>query len=411
MRFIGFKTLFFQIKPKKMQLKSLIHKKYILYGFSIVFTRGFEMLVLLYAADYLSKSNYGNLEFYKKVIEVGSSFLAFGLPALIVSYTTNKQNKNYFYLLSVVFAIVLSVIVAPVLGALQLLILWVPLLFYALYFTGGITQNYLLVRRNSNVVSLYKILVSILFYSLVFMGIRYYMVSEYAFVYPAYFLIIPGIILSFWLFYKEQIYWHQLKRYGRLFVNLLPSSLTLVVSNFANLMFLYTDIFIIKILSEQSNIDIADYSFSLNIANMLLLVPVTLVQVDIEKLKQSPKEVSILFRKILILVFVASLFLAIFYKYFTGLVFTKFIDTYWLFIIILVAKIFQSFAPVFGTYLAIKRKYVLNLKINLFVLALNVVLSYILFYRFGLYGVAFASLLSLAVRFVLFALVSKKYIY
>ncbi len=392
-----------------MQLKELIHKKYILYGFSIVFTRGLEMLVLFFAADYLSKSDYGNLEYYKKFIEVISSFLAFGLPALIVSYTTNKQNKNYFYALSVFFTIILSLIAAPVLGIFHLIILLIPLLFYALYFTGGITQSYLLVRRNSNMVSLYKILVSVLFYSLVFVGIRYFSVSKYGFVYPAYLLIIPGFLLSFWLFYKEQIRWHRLKRYGRLFVRLLPNSQTLAVSNFANLMFLYTDIFIIKLLSAHPNLDIADYSFSLNIANILLLIPITLVQVDIEKIKKSVKEVPVLFRKIVILMLIASVFIAIFYIYFISLFFTKFIDTYWLFIIILLAKIFQGFTSVFGNYLAVKRHYILNLKINLSVLTLNIILNYILFYQFGLYGVAFASLLSLFVRFALFALAYQKH--
>ena len=384
-----------------MQLKELIHKKYIFYGLSIILTRGLEMLVLFFAADYLSKQDYGSLEYYKKIIEVGSSFLAFGLPALIVSYTTNKQNKNYFYALSVVFAFVVSLIVAPVLGVLHLLILWVPLLFYALYFTGGITQNYLLVRRNSNVVSVYKILVSVLFYALVFIGVRYYAVTKYGFVYPAYFLIVPGLLWSFWLFYKEHIRWNALKRYGRLFFKLLPSSLTLVVSNFANLMFLYTDIFIINLLSTQPKIDIADYSFSLNIANLLLLIPLTLVQVDVEKMKKSVKEVPVLFRKIVILVLTASLFLVVFYKYFTAWYFTKFAGTFVLFLIILAAKVFQAFSPVFGTYMAIRRQYTLNLKINLFVLALNIVLSYLLFNRFGLYGVAYASLLSLLIRFII----------
>ena len=392
-----------------MQLKELIQKKYIYYGLSIIFTRGLEMLVLFFAADYLSKQDYGSLEYYKKIIEVGSSFLAFGLPALIVSYTTNKQNKNYFYALSLVFAFVVSLIVAVVLGVLYLMILWVPLLFYALYFTGGITQSYLLVRRNSNVVSVYKILVSVLFYGLVFTGIRYYSVTKYGFVYPAYFLIIPGLLWSFWLLYKEQIHWNGLKRYGRLFIKLLPSSLTLVVSNFANLMFLYTDIFIINLLSAQPKIDIADYSFSLNVANMLLLVPVTLVQVDVEKMKKSAKEVPLLFRKIVILVLTASLFLVVFYKYFTAWYFTKFTDTFTLFIIILAAKIFQAFSPVFGTYMAIKRQYTLNLKINLFVLALNIILSYLLFQKYGLYGVALASALSLGLRFILFTLAYQKY--
>ena len=394
-----------------MKLNQLIQKKYIYYGLSIIFTRGLEMIVLFFAADYLSKQDYGSLEYYKKFIELGSSFLAFGLPGLIVSYTTNKQNKTYFYALSVLFAVLVSLIVAPVLSGFHLLILWIPLLFYALYFAGGITQNYLLVRKNSNVVSLYKIFVSVLYYSLVYVAIRYFQVSGYAFVYPAYVLILPGFMLSIWLLAKEQIKFRLLKKYVRLFIKLLPNSLTLVVGNFVNLMFLYADIFIVNVLSSQPKIDIANYSFSLNIAHTLLLIPITLVQVDIEKMKKSTKEVPVLFRKIVILMLTLSLVLIVFYKYFTGLFFVKFIDTYWLFIVILIAKLFQGFSSVFGNYLVIKRQFKLNMKINLFTLALNIVLSYLLFDLYGLYGVAFASLVSLSGRFfILRKIVKTKYL-
>lgn len=50
-------------------------------------------------------------------------------------------------------------------------------------------------------------------------------------------------------------------------------------------MFMYSDIFVITLLSTQVNKEIADYSFPLNIANALLIIPFTLVQVDIEKIK------------------------------------------------------------------------------------------------------------------------------
>ena len=141
------------------------------------------------------------------------------------------------------------------------------------------------------------------------------------------------------------------------------------------------------------------------------MIPLTLVQVDVEKMKKSVKEVPLLFRKIVILVLTASLFLLVFYKYFTAWYFTKFAGTFGLFLIILVAKVFQAFSPVFGTYMAIKRQYTLNLKINLFVLALNIILSYLLFNRFGLYGVAYASLLSLLIRFIILRkIVKTKYL-
>ncbi|HFX17767.1 MAG TPA: hypothetical protein ENK64_01325, partial [Flavobacteriales bacterium] len=307
-----------------MKLRDLISPKYILYGLSIVLTRGLELLVLFFAAHYLSKSAYGNLEYYKKVIEVGSSFLAFGLPALLVSYTTNKQNKNYFYLLSILFTLGLAILILPILYVLKLQILLIPLLFYAWFFIGSLTQGYILVRWNSNWVAIYKIVISILFYGLVYLLIRYYQVSAFAYVYPAYMLFFPAVLFMLWLIYKAKIKLRLLTKYARLFFKLLPSSSTLVVSNFANLMFLYTDIFIIKFLSQNPSVEIADYSFALNIANMLLLIPVTLVQVDIEKLKKSAKEVSLLFKKILSLVFIGVIGLLTIYIYLTPIYFSKY---------------------------------------------------------------------------------------
>src|SRR5690606_41513439 len=87
-------------------LKSLIDKKYIYYGGSIVLSRGLEYFVLFFAAGYLAKEAYGQLEFYKKIMEEGSSDLAFGFPALILSYTKSKESKIYFYLLSISFVLV-----------------------------------------------------------------------------------------------------------------------------------------------------------------------------------------------------------------------------------------------------------------------------------------------------------------
>jgi len=394
-----------------MKLREIINKKYLLYGASIILTRGLELSVLFFAAHFLSKAAYGNLEYYKKVIEVGSSFLAFGLPALIVSYTTNKQNKNYFYVLSVLFSSSLALVTGLFLYFFHRQILLFPLWFYAVFFIGSITQNYILVRWNSNLVSIYKIIISLIFYSLVYVFVRYYQVSAYAYVYPAYILCLPAVLFLIWLIYKERIKLRLLKKYTRLFFRLLPSSLTLVVSNFANLMFLYTDIFIIKFLSQNPSIEIADYSFALNIANILILIPLTLVQVDVEKLKQSVKEVPVLFKKISVLVFLGAAALLITYKFFVPVFFSKYGNTFLLFGIILAAKVFQSLSPVFGMYLSIRREYFLNLKINIAVLVLNIILNLLLYKSMGLYGVALASLISLFVRFIILRnIVVKKYL-
>ena len=393
-----------------MKINDIINKRYILYGISIILTRGLELSVLFFAAHFLSKAAYGNLEYYKKIIEVGSSFLAFGLPALILSYTTNKQNKNYFYVLSVLFSSAFALLIAIFLYFFHQQILLIPLLFYAVFFIGGITQNYILVRWNSNLVSIYKIIISLLFYGLVYVLIRYYQVSAYAYVYPAYVLLLPAVLFVIWLIYNEYIKLRILKKYARLFFRLLPSSLTLVVSNFANLMFLYTDIFIIKFLSQNPSVEIADYSFGLNIANILLIIPVTLVQVDVEKLKLDNLYLKILVKKILLLISLASLVLIIFYFVITQNFYTKFQNTLILFLIILFAKIFQSLTIAEGTSFLIQKKYSENLLINLSALSLNIFLSYLLYAKFGLYGVAIASVISLSLRFLVLLKLNRKII-
>ena len=391
-------------------LKKLFYKKYLLYGSSIIFTRGFEYLVLFYAANHFDKTAYGNLEFYKKIIELGASFLAFGFPALILSYTTNRQNKDYFFVLSTLFSTVFAIIIFPVLYFLNMTILLIPLLFYAVFFSGGIVQNYLLVRYNSNLVSAYKIVTAVIFYSLVFLAIYELAYDKYAFVFPAYFLfpVFSGIFLFY--LYRLKLSKTKLTRYYGLFKHLLGSSMTLVVNNFAGLMFLYTDILIIKILSNQAEIDIANYSFSLNVANALMLIPLTLVQVDVEKLKKSTTEIKILFKKIIILISLASLFLIVGYWGLINRFFIKYQDTFYLFLIILGAKYFQALSPLYGTFIAIKRKFRTNLNINLFALVFNIVFSYILYHFYGLYGIALSSLISLLIRYWLFRFYTYKLI-
>ena len=110
---------------------------------------------------------------------------------------------------------------------------------------------------------------------------------------------------------KANIEFTKLRKYWKLFKKLLLNSFTLVVSNFANLMFLYTDIFVIKLLSEQANSEIADFSFALNVASVLLLISMTLIQVDIEKLKNKASYFKILNKKIVISTFLLSLSLIV----------------------------------------------------------------------------------------------------
>ncbi|WP_417364412.1 oligosaccharide flippase family protein [Galbibacter sp.] len=389
-------------------LKNLLHKNYLIYGSSILFSRGLEYAVLFFAAHHLSKYDYGELEYYKKVIEVGSSVFAFGFPALILSYTKSRDSKNYFFLLGILFVLFVAAIGAIFFSFFSWLFLIVPFVFYAIFFTGGIAQSYFLVSQGSSYASYYKIIISILFYGLIFISIYCFDVAGYAYVYVNYLLLPISFIHVVTLFYREKIIWQKVKRYWKLFKKLLLSSFTLVISNFANLTFLYTDIFVIKLLSQNPNVDIANYSFALNIANMLLLIPLTLVQVDIEKLKLKPNYLNEINKKILILVLTASVFLLGFYFILVHKFFTDYSNTITIFIVILLAKIFHSLSSLFGTNLIILKKFKENLYINIAMLLLNIVVSYLLYFQFDLIGVAMASLICLIIRYFLLIKINRK---
>ena len=361
-------------------------------------TRGLEYLVLLFAAHYLLKEDYGELEYYKKMIEVGSSVFAFGFPMLIINYTKSKESKKFFFLLSVLFVLSMGLITLLSFWTFSVSFLIIPFLFYAIFFNGGITPAFLLVYNGSNRASIYKIIISILFYTTVLISIYFFNIKGMAYVYVNYVLFPIFILYIASIFIKQKIILNKVKTYWKLFKKLLLSSFTLVISNFANLMFLYTDIFIIKFLSDNANIEIANYSFALNIANILLIIPLTLVQVDIEKLKNNINYVSELNKKILVLVFTTTLGLICFFIILTNLFFNDYKNIFIVFLIILSAKIIQSFSPLYGSMLIIKRKFKTNLLINLSALFINILLSYILYSTFSIQGIAIASVISLLIR-------------
>ena len=387
--------------------KKAVYKKYIIYGSSIIFSRGLEFIVLFFSAHYLTKSDYGELEYYKKLIEVGSSFFAFGFPALIVSYTKSDASKKYFLLLSVLFVLFISLVSSIFMGLASLGFLIIPFVFYALFFNGGIVPAFLLVYKGSNQASYYKSIISVLFYAIILIALYYFDVKGQAYIVVNYIILPLAALYLTFLFFKEDIVMHEVKKYWGLFKKLLLSSFTLVISNFANLMFLYTDIFILKLLSDQSNIDIANYSFALNVANILMLIPMTMVQADIEKLKNDKTYFASINRKIKFLVAGAALLLFVFYYVLTNAIFIDYKETYVIFVIILFAKMFHAAATLYGTNLLIYRKFRDNLKINLFMLLLNIVLSYFLYIEFDIVGVAMGSLLSLAIRYLLLVRVNK----
>ncbi len=379
-----------------------------LYGSSILVARGLEYFVLFFAAHQLTKFNYGELEYYKKVIEVGSSIFAFGFPALIISYTKSKDSKHYFFLLGILFVLFLTVLSVLFFSFFSWLFLVVPFVFYAVFFTGGIAQSYFLVYYGSKFASFYKMLISLAFYIIVFISLYFYETKGYSYIYVNYILLPFSIAHIVYIYSTQKVSVSKLKRYWRLFKKLLLSSFTLVISNFANVMFLYTDIFIIKWLSETPNIEIANFSFALNVGNMLLIIPMTLVQVDIEKLKQIKEYIFVLNKKITALIIVGSIVLVGLYWALINTWFIDYKETFIIFLIILVAKAFAAYSTLFGTNLLIFKKFRANLFINIAILILNIVLCYLFYSAFSLIGIAVASLISLAIRNVLLVRLNRK---
>lgn len=381
-------------------------KKYYLYAGSITIARGLEYFVLLFSAHYLSKDVYGQLEFYKKIIELLAVGLAFGFPSLLLTYTKSNNSKVYFTILSIGFIIFFGLILTPFFWLVDYQFLLVPLIFHSIFFNNGVLPVFCLTFYGSKMASYYKAIISIFFYLGVFFLVIFSSTPEKAFITVNYYLLIVGVVFLLALNKRVVFKLNMLRRYYKLFIGLLTSSLSLVLSNFINIMFLYTDIMILKLISASANSDIANYSFALNIANMLILIPLTLVQVDIESIKRYDGlklRVKRIFK--LVLLFASSL--VVIYYGLISVFFQDFSETMLLFIIILSSKIIQANTVFYGALVLIKKMFKMNLVINASVLLLNIVLSYYLFQNYGLNGVATASVISLAMRFVLLSRLTK----
>lgn len=390
-------------------LNSYLKKSYLLYGSSIIVARGLEYFVLFAAAGLLNKQDYGQLEYYKKLIEVVSSLFAFGFPALILSYTKSNASKTYFYFLSCLITFVLGGLCTLVFGFYNLYFLIPAFLFYALFFNGGITPAYILVKNGGIKAAIYKIVVSTLFYCILFIGLYHLKIKGDLYAYGGMWLLPAFILYMLYVLWNDKIVFGKAKKYWTLFKKLLSSSFTLVISNFANLMFLYTDIFIIKLIAESPDSKIADFSFALNIAAMLLLIPITLIQVDIEKLKQLKEYLGVLNKKISLLTLIAGAILVLLYPIFVNKLFPEYNGTIVLFYVILIAKIFHSLSSLYGTNLLILKKFKVNLYVNMSMLVLNIFLCFIGYYFMNVIGVAASSAFTLALRFFILKKLNYKY--
>jgi len=377
------------------------NKKYLLYGGSIVFSRGLEYLILFVAPLLLTKEAYGDLEFYKRIIEFSSTILVFGLPTLMFTYSKSNNSKVYLFLFSIVVIGLLSIATIPILYYIDYLFLLIPILFYSLFFSNGVVQMYLLVAKGSNLASAYKIIISCIFYALVYVLIIYGDSPSFAFVESSNFIFPLGAVFLFVLIRSFRAKYSVFLKYLKLFKKLLVSSSTLVISTIANMMFLYSDIFIVKLLSANPSMEIANFSFVLNITNLIVIIPMTLIQVDIGKIKEgSYNWLQSYRRKIFIYILIFALFVALGYALLINSYYEAYSDTVLLFSVLIIGKIIQSNSVILGAQILIKKRFFENLKINLATMSFNIVASYFCYKSFGLFGLTLISSLSLLVRYL-----------
>ena len=164
-------------------------KKYLVYGSSILFSRGLEYLVLFIAPLYLSKDTYGEFEFYKKIIELGAALLTFGLPTLVLTYPKSPDSKKYFTLYSWIFITILTVIFLPALASLNYVIILLPIYFHSIFFNNGIIPPFVLTFKGSKYASFYKVAVSALFYISILILLFFSHSPELSFVHVCYILL------------------------------------------------------------------------------------------------------------------------------------------------------------------------------------------------------------------------------
>jgi O-antigen/teichoic acid export membrane protein len=234
-----------------------------------------------------------------------------------------------------------------------------------------------------------------------FVGIYKFQFNGEAYLKTSYVAIIFFICYLIYVIHNLEINLNHTKKYFKLYRKLLISSSTLVISNFANMMFLYTDIFVLSQVSSNPNQEIADFSFALNISSILLLIPLTLVQVDIEKLKKSKLQFNILNKKINNLLLIVLLILFVSYIILIKYFIVKYDNTLNIFIVLLIAKYFHAKSSLYGTYILILKKFNTNLLINFLALLLNIIACYYSYKFLGILGLSISSLVLLLVRFLI----------
>lgn len=392
---------------------TIFKNRYLTYAVSIIFGRGSEYLIFFLAVFFLTKEHYGIFDFYKRIIELGALVITLGGTTFLMTYPRESSSKTAFLLITSFVTLIMGLICVPIFFYFNYLHLLAPTLGLAFFsYTNSLTHTYILVKYGSTKGAFYK--TGVAFILLLLAGfLLWWSRSAMSLVYAI------DVLFGLGLFYliKESVTYFketsfvQFKRYFKLYSRVFVNSLIILVNTVVGFAFMYSDVLLVKALSP-ANIEtglLAQYGFCLTLANMVLLLPTSMVQVDIEKMKGKGfliKPIVIKSHKFLVLSLVG---VGLFYFGLIALVFPEYASTWPVFLVILIGKYFQGASMSLGTLNLIQKKYNRNLAINIVVLVLNVAISAMIYSEYGLLGIAITSSTLLLIRYLYFHLVEFNY--
>jgi len=376
----------------------MLKLKYIWYGFSILLSRGIEYVVILFLAKTLSVTEYGEFEYYKRWVELGSVLLSFGFPVLIQTYTNTNTQKDYFLMLGLLFSGLTSALLVYPLHYFNVLFLLPSLFFYSCFYHGGsILQSYQIVRFSATYVSTYKIIVALVLSLLTLFFSGFILRKGLSLIYASSVLVIPGIIYFLYVKFKD----FELKDFkfklNELW-SILNSMLYVILESAFNIAFIYTDVLLLEYLVSDKKI-VASYSFPLTISGTLMVVAMSIVQMDIEELKNNHHYISKLAKKVDFLLVIAILSLAVIYYLMINNFWYNYQDTFLLFVVFLVYRFFHCSSQTHNMLCLIKGMYKEVFYLSIITFIGNIILAYVLFQYLGVYGIAISTLVFMFFRF------------
>lgn len=381
----------------------MLKKKYVLYGLSILIGRGAEFGVLFLLGIFFTKSDYGQIEYWKKMIEIFSVFFSFGFPIILLTYSKNEEEKNRYYLYGIVAVFFFMLISSPLFYLNNLSFLLLPIAFHAIFaHSGSLTQTYHLLNPDSNYPVFYKLITALLTASGLLLCAFVFHFGIYSYVVTLTALI---IIYSFYLvFLFRKIVSLDLLRNILEIKTLFSKSFYIVFDSVFNLAFFASDIFLIKLLLQKNEAleGVANYSFPLNIASLLMMVSMVIVQMEMNSLKKDHIIIKEIARKVDTFLIVAIVFLITGYWLLITYYAFDYGSTFTLFLILVMVKFFQSSSMTHGNLCLIKGYYKKIFFISVISFIGNILFGYLTFSFLGIYGIALSSFLFVFLRFYIF---------